>query len=170
MTRLILTAALFASLACAGGPAEPGPAAPPVPTGSATPVAAAPVAAAPAPVPMPPDVTRMRLAGQDKGMGPYVRGDYLVALDYRDIGMGTYGFLYEREGSVWIVEQDKVVGGPFADPGPEIAKVVELWTAGEKARHQAVMNGIAAMPHGCLDGCVFDSYRAGVYQGRVVRY
>ena len=117
-----------------------------------------------------PGLRRFIPGQQAVASAPYHRGDYIVALDYRDEGLGTYGFLFHGDNSWWVVEQDQVVGGPIADGGPEMEQVVAAWRAAEEARHDAVMRGVASMPHGCLDGCAFDVHENGRYQGTRIEY
>lgn len=118
----------------------------------------------------PPAIRRM-IPGQEAGKsGPLERGDYLIALDYRDEGEGTYGFLYHGDNRWWFVENDQIVGGPHLDGGPEMQQVTAAWRAHQNQRHQAVMDGIRRMPHGCLDGCAFDVYRNGQYAGTRIEY
>ena len=146
-------------------------------TTSTTPYAAAPAPApgAPAPAPAaaeddgsgPPPLRRFIPGLEAEASAPYHRGDYLVALDYREEGYGTYGFLYHGDNHWWVVEQDAVVGGPIVDGGPEMNEVVARWRAGEQARHDAAMRGIQQLPQGCLDGCAFDVYENGRYSTRV---
>ena len=119
----------------------------------------------------PPAVRRTIPGERAMQSGPYGRGDYIIALDYRPEGFGTYGFLYnDAAGQVWIVENDVVVGGPLAETGPELQQVVARWTAAERRRHEVAMQGIASLPKGCLDGCAFDTYRNGAYTGRRIAY
>ena len=140
----------------------------PTPTTAAAPAPAA--AAAPAADAGPPKIGRWIPGEEAVAAAPYSRGDYLVALDYRDEGYGTYGFLFHGDNKWWFVENDEVVGGPHADGGPEMQKVIAAWTAHEKRRHDTVMQGIAALPHGCLDGCAFDVYQNGRYVGTRIEY
>lgn len=118
----------------------------------------------------PPAIRRM-IPGQEASAAmPFQRGDYLIALDYRDEGQGTYGFLYHGDNHWWFVENDELVGGPYVDGGSEMQRVTVAWRDAENQRHQAVMNGIGAMPRGCLDGCAFDVYRDGNYAGTRIEY
>ena len=111
------------------------------------------------------------IPGEEAGTaGPFKRGDFLIALDYRPEGFGTYGFLYHGDGRIWFVENDEVVGGPFEENGPELQQVVARWTAGEKQRHRIVMRGIDALPKGCIDGCAFSEYQNGAYIGTRIKY
>jgi hypothetical protein len=151
---------------------------------AATPPAAAPAPAmaakvggtesapprAAAPVDGPPAIGRMLVGTQIRAGAPYGRGDYLVALDYRAEGFGTYGYLYAGDGTWWVVEQDVVVGGPLPDGGAAMQQVTARWAEGERQRHEAVMRGVASAPHGCLEGCVFDVYQNGQWAGRRVEY
>ena len=118
----------------------------------------------------PPAVRRMIPGQEASAAAPYHRGDYLIALDYRDDGQGTYGFLYHGDNRWWFVENDEVVGGPHLDGGPEMTRVTAAWRDMQNQRHQAVMNGIANMPRGCLDGCAFDVYQNGSYAGTRIEY
>ncbi|HTJ41360.1 MAG TPA: hypothetical protein VL463_04665 [Kofleriaceae bacterium] len=114
---------------------------------------------------------RRFIPGQEaRAAAPYGRGDYLVALDYRDEGGGTYGYLANGDGRWWVVEQDQVVGGPLVDGGPEMQAVTARWSAFESQRHQAVMNGVASYPHGCLDGCAFDVTDGSGRQSTQIQY
>jgi hypothetical protein len=174
MNRFRLAVSMFALVAgcdekTSAAPASATATAPaPAPTAAAAPVA-------PSPTPSgetagPPAITRM-IPGQEAAKAaPYERGDYLIALDYRDEGQGTYGFLYHGDNRWWFVENDEVVGGPHLDGGPEMQRVTAAWSAAQTRRHEIVMNGIAAMPHGCLDGCAFDVYRNGRYAGTRIEY
>lgn len=140
------------------------PAADPAAAGAADPAAAA------APSAGPPAIRRM-IPGQEAATaGPYHRGDYLIILDWRAADEGTYGFLSNGDDRWWIVEADEVVGGPHLDGGPEMTQVIAAWTVATKQRHQNIMNGIAARPNGCLDGCRFDVYRNGQYAGTRIEY
>lgn len=118
----------------------------------------------------PPPIRRMIPGQEATAAAPFQRGDYLIALDYRDEGQGTYGFLYHGDNQWWFVENDELVGGPYADGGPEMQRVTAAWRDFQNQRHQAVMNGIANMPRGCLDGCAFDVYRNGSYAGTRIEY
>ena len=118
----------------------------------------------------PPAVRRVIPGERAMQSGPYGRGDYIIALDYREEGFGTYGFLYNDAAQIWIVENDEVVGGPLAESGPELQQVVTRWTAAERRRHEIAMQGIASLPKGCLDGCAFDAYQNGAYIGRRITY
>jgi hypothetical protein len=176
MNRFFLAVSLFALVAgCDEKPSAPAAAAPTAPVAAAptAPAAAAPTAAAPAAptaVATPPEIRRMVPGQEATKAAPFERGDYLIALDYRDEGEGTYGFLYNGDNRWWFVENDELVGGPYADGGPEMARVTAAWRDFQNRRHQAVMNGIAAMPRGCLDGCAFDVYRNGHYAGTRIEY
>jgi hypothetical protein len=171
MNRIALLASMFVLVAACD---EKPPAAPV----AAAPVAAAPVAAAPAaaapPAPAdtagPPAIRRMIPGQEGAKAAPFERGDYLVALDYRDDGAGTYGFLYHGDNQWWFVENDEVVGGPYADGGPEMTRVTAAWRDMQNRRHEAAMNVIGNMPRGCLDGCAFDVYRNGHYAGTRIEY
>lgn len=133
------------------------------------PVGGAPAATAGAPAKTPPKVVRTLDALTYRGT--FSKGDFLVALDYTNEGWGKYGFLYDDGGLIWVVEGDTVVGGPFVDGGPEINQVIANWTAFEKNRHAQVMQGVAAMPHGCLEGCAFEVYDAsGGFRGYRIEY
>lgn len=118
----------------------------------------------------PPAVRRMIPGLEAEASMPFERGDYLIALDYRDEGYGTYGFLYHGDNRWWFVENDQIVGGPHVDGGPEMQEVVAAWTAAENQRHQAAMQGIDSLPSGCLDGCAVDVYQGGQYQRTEIRY
>ena len=157
------TLSVLTALACGGGG---------VPTdGSTSSGGGATSPSSFAAMPAPPRVERTYYAGVDPMKSSYSRGEFLVALDYRNEGWGNYGFLYDTGARVWIVEGDKVMGGPFAEDGPEVQRVTAIWTAFEKDRHAGVMQGIAAMPHGCLDGCAFEIYDGnGNYQGIEIQY
>ncbi|CAN5882811.1 hypothetical protein BH11MYX3_BH11MYX3_30530 [soil metagenome] len=165
-------------------------AAPPIAAPPSAPVAGAPVAAAPIaavavpvapktagdvgdptpPAGGPPSITRMIPSAEIRASAPFGRGDYLIALDYREEGFGTYGYLYSGDGTWWVVEQDVVVGGPIPDGGATMQQVTARWGEGERQRHAAVMRGVASAPHGCLDGCVFDAYQNGQWAGRRIEY
>jgi hypothetical protein len=118
----------------------------------------------------PPAIRRMIPGQQATASAPFERGDYLIALDYRDEGAGTYGFLYHGDNQWWFVENDELVGGPYVDGGPEMQRVTAAWRDFQNQRHQAAMNSINNMPRGCLDGCAFDVYRNGSYAGTRIEY
>lgn len=164
---IFLVSALIFTLACMCGGSEPElfDATRPIGTepGTEAGASAAPTGRTP------PKVTRKLDALTYRGS--LDKGDFLVALDYTAEGWGNYGFLYDDGRQVWVVEGDTVVGGPFAENGPEIATVTANWTAFEKNRHNQVMQGIAAMPHGCLEGCAFEVYDAsGGFKGYRIEY
>jgi hypothetical protein len=118
----------------------------------------------------PPAVRRMIPGLEATAAAPYHRGDYIIALDYRDEGQGTYGFLYHGDNHWWFVENDELVGGPHVDGGAEMQRVTAAWRDMQNQRHQAVMNGINNMPRGCLEGCAFDVYNNGSYAGTRIEY
>jgi hypothetical protein len=173
MRTISIFTALATSLACAA-------CIPPPAAGTATtsgPVSAASADGTVAPAATteddgagPPAIRRMIPGQEAPAAAPFVRGDYLIALDYRDEGQGTYGFLYHGDNQWWFVENDELVGGPYVDGGPEMQRVTAAWRDFETRRHQTVMNGIAAMPRGCLDGCAFDVYQNGQYAGTRIEY
>src|SRR5688500_11836156 len=169
MTKLLTLALALTAAAC--GVPPPNGAATDGTTTNTTAAEAPAEAPAPDADPAGPPPLRRMIPGQEaQSAGPLERGDYLVALDYRDEGFGTYGFLYHGDNQWWFVENDEVVGGPHVDGGPEMQKVIAAWTAFQNNRHQAAMNSIAALPHGCLGGCAFDVYQDGRYAGTRIEY
>jgi hypothetical protein len=167
MRTILRLTALATTLACAA--CIPPPAADGTSPGGGT-TATAPDTTAPDTGDGPPAIRRMIPGQEASAAAPYQRGDYLIALDYRDEGQGTYGFLYHGDNQWWFVENDELVGGPYVDGGPEMQRVTAAWRDFQTRRHQAVMNGIAAMPRGCLDGCAFDVYTNGQYTGTRIEY